>query len=225
MPVESLEPPGMIPVLAISFANFTVFEASLSLVDNMPAALRRSVADPARKATGRWVRLANAADRMLETPGVNPGDAELIGHAVAHLIAVANLQLEAGLHVVEIGRRSRLIRGLSEAYSGSRKVKGVGITVGSSVAVRGRGRTLPLHRHPPRQARGQLPGDVQGAGVVAVVRELVAAGVPEHVRVHRKGEPGDSADRRQHLAEGGGRHGPAPFAGEHVGTLRHLLTL
>jgi hypothetical protein len=56
----------------------------------MPAALRRPVADPARKATGRWVRLANAPDRILEAPGANPGDAELVGHAVAHLIVVGN---------------------------------------------------------------------------------------------------------------------------------------
>jgi hypothetical protein len=69
------------------------------------------------------VRLTNAADRILETPGGDPGDAELVGHAIAHLSAVGNCQLEAGLHAVEIGRRSRLIRELSEAYSGSRKVR------------------------------------------------------------------------------------------------------
>jgi hypothetical protein len=61
------------------------------LVDFMPAALRRSVADPARNATDRWVRLANAADRILEAPGGDPGDAEPVGQAVARLIAVANL--------------------------------------------------------------------------------------------------------------------------------------
>jgi hypothetical protein len=90
MPVES---PGLrrpIPAAAISFANFTVFEANPSLVDSMPVALRRSVADPARKATDRWVRLANAADRILEAPGVDPGDAELVEHAVARLIAAGN---------------------------------------------------------------------------------------------------------------------------------------
>jgi hypothetical protein len=143
-------------------------EANPSLVDRTPAAFRRSDADPARKATGRWVHLANAADGILEAPGADPGDAEPVGQAVARLIAVGNRQLEAGLHAMEIGRRSRLIRGLSEAYSGSRKVKGVGITVDSSVALRGRGRTLPLRRHPPRQARGQLPGDAQ-AGLHAPV--------------------------------------------------------
>jgi hypothetical protein len=71
------------------------------------------------------VRLANAADGILEAPGVDPGDAELVGHAIARLIAVGNRQLEAGLHAVEIGRRSRLIRELSAAYSESRKVKAV----------------------------------------------------------------------------------------------------
>ena len=71
------------------------------------------------------MRLANAADRILEAPSVDPSDAEPVGHAVARLIAVGNLQLEAGLHAVEIGRRSRLIRELSEAYSGNRKVKAV----------------------------------------------------------------------------------------------------
>jgi hypothetical protein len=93
------------------------------MVDCMPAALRRPVADPARKATDRLARLANAADRILEAPGGDPGDAELAGHAVARLIAVGNRQLEAGLHAVEIGRRSRLIRELWEAYSEGRKVK------------------------------------------------------------------------------------------------------
>jgi hypothetical protein len=91
----------------------------------MPAALRRSVADPVRKAIDRRVRLANGADRIRETPGGDPGDAELVGHAVARLITVGNRQLEAGLHAVEIGRPSRLIRELSEAYSGSRKVEAV----------------------------------------------------------------------------------------------------
>ena len=69
--------------------------------------------------------MANAADRILGTPGGDPGDAEPVGRAIARLIAVGNRQLEAGLHAVEIGRRSRLIRELSEACSGSRKVKAV----------------------------------------------------------------------------------------------------
>jgi hypothetical protein len=71
------------------------------------------------------VRLANAADRIPGTPGGDPGDAEPVGHAIARLIAVGNRQVEAGLHAVETGRRSRLIRELSEAYSESRKVKAV----------------------------------------------------------------------------------------------------
>ena len=95
------------------------------MVDSLPAALRRSVADPARKAAGRWAHLANAADRILEAPGGDPDDAEPVGHATTRLIAFGNRQLEAGLHAVEIGRRSRLIRELSEAYSGNRKVKAV----------------------------------------------------------------------------------------------------
>jgi hypothetical protein len=84
------------------------------------------------------VRLANAADRILEAPGVDPGDAEPVGHAVARLIAVGNRQLEKGLHAGEIGRRSRLIRELSVAYSESRKVKAVrGSPWDGSVALRG----------------------------------------------------------------------------------------
>jgi hypothetical protein len=93
------------------------------MVDSLPAALRRSVADPARKAADRWVRLANAADRILGTPGGDPGDAEPVGRAIARLIAVGNRQLEAGLHAVEIGHQSRLIQELSEVCSASRKVK------------------------------------------------------------------------------------------------------
>ena len=69
------------------------------------------------------MRLANAADWILEASGADPGDAELVGHAIARLIAVGNPQLGVRLHAVEIGRRSRLIRELSEAYSGRRRVK------------------------------------------------------------------------------------------------------
>jgi hypothetical protein len=69
--------------------------------------------------------LANAADRILEAPGADPGDAEPVGRAIARLIAVGNRQLGVRLHAVETGRRSRLIRELSEACSGSRKVKAV----------------------------------------------------------------------------------------------------
>src|SRR3954471_21339929 len=66
---------------------------------------------------------------------------------------------------------------------------------------------------------------LQGAGVVAVVVELEAAGVPEHVRVDGKREFGRVADPCEQLPEGG--HGQRPFAlaDEHVGRAADLLAL
>ena len=66
---------------------------------------------------------------------------------------------------------------------------------------------------------------LQCAGVMAVMRELVAARMPEHVRVNGEGELGHLADRGEQLAEGRWRHGPAPLGGEHVDALGHLLAL
>ena len=60
---------------------------------------------------------------------------------------------------------------------------------------------------------------------MSVVRELEPAGVPEHVRVDREGELRRLGDRRQQLAEGRGRHGPASLGGEHVNARWHLLAL
>jgi hypothetical protein len=66
---------------------------------------------------------------------------------------------------------------------------------------------------------------LQRPGVMAVVGKLVAAGMPEHVRVDGEGEPGRLTEQRQQLAEGRRRHGPAPLAGEHVDALGYLLAL
>jgi hypothetical protein len=66
---------------------------------------------------------------------------------------------------------------------------------------------------------------LQRPGVMAVVGELVAARVPQHVRVDGEGELGRGADCRQELAEGRGRHGPAPLGGEDVDARWHLLAL
>lgn len=60
---------------------------------------------------------------------------------------------------------------------------------------------------------------LQGPGVVTVVGELIAARVPQHVRMDGKGELGRLADRREELTEGRRRHGPAALAGEHVDAL------
>jgi hypothetical protein len=51
-------------------------------------------------------------------------------------------------------------------------------------------------------------------GVVAVVAQLVAAAVPEHVRMHGEGEAGRLAQAGQHLEEAGRRDRRPPFAEE-----------
>ena len=63
---------------------------------------------------------------------------------------------------------------------------------------------------------------LEAPGVVAVVRQLVAAGVAQHVRMHREGDAGRLADGRQHLADGGGGEGGAALGQEDVRRERGL---
>src|SRR5437899_10349726 len=86
-----------------------------------------------------------------------------------------------------------------------------------------------VRKEAPEPLRRQLgvPGGVldvavaqpllQGAGVHAVVGELEAAGVPEHVRVDGEGEVGRLADPGDELLERGRRERPLALADEHVG--------
>src|SRR3712207_4029765 len=63
------------------------------------------------------------------------------------------------------------------------------------------------------------------AGVVAVVGELEAAAVPEHVRVDGEGEAGPLADTTHELLEAGHAQRARALAGEEVGRARPLLAL
>lgn len=58
---------------------------------------------------------------------------------------------------------------------------------------------------------------LDGAGVMAVVGELETAPVPEHVRMNRKSQRRFLPGARQHLAEPGRRHRPAPLGQKHIG--------
>lgn len=66
---------------------------------------------------------------------------------------------------------------------------------------------------------------LQGAGVVAVVGQRVAAGVAQHVRVDLERHPGFDAGPFHHPREPGGRKRPSPLAGEHERRCRRLLPL
>ena len=55
---------------------------------------------------------------------------------------------------------------------------------------------------------------LQRTGIDALVRQLVAAGVPKHVGVDRKTEPGCDAEPRDQLAKAGGRERRSPLGRE-----------
>src|SRR4051794_3676522 len=59
--------------------------------------------------------------------------------------------------------------------------------------------------------------------VMAIVGQLKATGVAQHVRVDREGELGRRADARQLLAEAGRGHRRQALGGEDVGRGRDLL--
>lgn len=59
---------------------------------------------------------------------------------------------------------------------------------------------------------------LNGAGVVTVVRQLVAAAVPEHMGMNRKTHGGLLPRPGEELPEPSRRQGTAPFAREHIGT-------
>ena len=66
---------------------------------------------------------------------------------------------------------------------------------------------------------------LQGTGVDAIVGELVAARMPQHVRVDRKRHPGRLPYPRQQLPEARRGHRPLTFGGEDVGRGRQLFAL
>jgi hypothetical protein len=55
-------------------------------------------------------------------------------------------------------------------------------------------------------------GVLDGAGVLAVVGELVAAGVPEHVRMDGEGERGEFAGALKHLTKAHRGYGAATLS-------------
>src|SRR5215472_12112878 len=63
---------------------------------------------------------------------------------------------------------------------------------------------------------------LQGAGVLPIVRELEAAGVPEHVRVHREAKRARLADPRERLAEACRGHRRVSFGLEQVAPIWQL---
>jgi hypothetical protein len=64
--------------------------------------------------------------------------------------------------------------------------------------------------------------ELDGTGVVAVIGELVAAGMPQHVRVDAKGQLGGNAGALDHLQEPFLAERRPPLAYEHVAVLRLL---
>jgi hypothetical protein len=64
-----------------------------------------------------------------------------------------------------------------------------------------------------------------GAGVVPVVGQLEAAGVAQHVRVHRQRQPRRTADPVDELLQAGDGHRPGALGGEDIGQRRRLVAL
>src|SRR5215212_2458607 len=65
---------------------------------------------------------------------------------------------------------------------------------------------------------------LQGPRVLTVVGQLVAACMPQHVRVHRERKRPRLARAGEHLAKAGGRHRRAALGSEHIPG-RHRLAL
>jgi hypothetical protein len=63
------------------------------------------------------------------------------------------------------------------------------------------------------------------SGVVPIVGERKATGVPEHVRVRLKAELGLDTCALDHAGETGSRERRAPLGGEHEGRLGFLFAL
>lgn len=55
------------------------------------------------------------------------------------------------------------------------------------------------------------------AGIVPIIRELIAGRVPQHVRMDGEGEGGELAGASDHFARRRRRHGPAALGDEQVG--------
>ena len=66
---------------------------------------------------------------------------------------------------------------------------------------------------------------LQRPGIDALIGELEAACVPQHVRMNREAEIGGNPKPRDHLTKPRGREGRPPFAGEDERRLRLLLAL
>ena len=66
---------------------------------------------------------------------------------------------------------------------------------------------------------------LQRAGIDAVIGELEAAGVPQHVRMHRETETGGNAKPRDHLAKARGRERRTALGREDERRRRLLLAL
>ena len=66
---------------------------------------------------------------------------------------------------------------------------------------------------------------LQGPRIVSLVRESIAAGVPEHVRVRLEGKLGLDPGSLDHAGKPGGAEGGAALRGEHEGRLRLPLAL
>jgi hypothetical protein len=66
---------------------------------------------------------------------------------------------------------------------------------------------------------------LQGASIVPIIREFIAAGMPQHVRMRLKGELGLNPSALNHAGESSGAKRSATFGGEHERRFRFLLTL
>jgi len=66
---------------------------------------------------------------------------------------------------------------------------------------------------------------LQGARVVTVIRQFVATGVAQHVRMRLKGELGLDPSALNHAREPGRAKRGAALGGEHERRFRLLLTL
>jgi hypothetical protein len=105
------------------------------------------------------------------------------------------------------------------------------------VAVLGerRSRLVPPERFEPLRGHLRVPHGMldvpvpevvlEGARVLAVVGQLEAAGVPEHVRIHREADLRPDASAGDQLADGGRRQWPLALGGEaYMGNSRNATT-
>jgi hypothetical protein len=68
-----------------------------------------------------FVRLASAAARALETPGVGLDDAALVARAIGHLLALGDRRVEGDLRRAELRHHDDLVRVPSRTGRGAHR--------------------------------------------------------------------------------------------------------